>query len=264
MLNMQEKSEIKATLSANMCRLEQPSLSVEAEVENVVNTASPGRRSSWILASELMTPVRPTTGGLRTPESAPVRYDPSPVTQQYNHRSDLSVPPARWGDRNLQRYEDEEEVDLFQDALQPGGQAGGPIEQYLFMAQQDELNTASVPRPIQPPERSQPNLARCVDGRNPPPQPPRDDSLSTTCDSGTASISMPLPPPPPPPPSSSTMSTATAPQVYPLKWTPLGAKPKTPPGDPPSGSNNPSTPSGSAPNEMEAQVQEVIQQQRPF
>ena len=95
MLNTREKSEMKAELSANMCRLKQPSLTVEAEPEIVPNTASPGRRSSWIPASELMTPVRPTTGGVRTPEGAPVRYGPSPMTQQWNRQGDLSVPCAQ-------------------------------------------------------------------------------------------------------------------------------------------------------------------------
>ena len=99
-----------------MRRLEQPSLTVEVEPENVLNTASPGRRSSWILALELMTPMRPTTGGLRTPEGAPVRYGPSPVTQQYSRQGDLSVPPAQWGDRDFRTHDDEEEIDLFQDA----------------------------------------------------------------------------------------------------------------------------------------------------
>ena len=55
MLNMQEKSGIKAALSASMCRLKQPSLTVEAKPENVLNAASAGRRSS------LMSPVRLTT-----------------------------------------------------------------------------------------------------------------------------------------------------------------------------------------------------------
>ena len=39
---------MKEALSAQMCRLEQPSLTVEAEPENVLNTASPGRTSTWI------------------------------------------------------------------------------------------------------------------------------------------------------------------------------------------------------------------------
>ena len=57
MLNTHEKSEMQAALSAKMRRLEQPSLTVEAERENVLNTAPAGRRSSWILASELTTPA---------------------------------------------------------------------------------------------------------------------------------------------------------------------------------------------------------------
>ena len=72
MLNTCEKSEMQAALSAKMRRLEQPSLRVEAEPENVLNTASPGRRSSWIPSSELMTPSRPTTGGMQTPAGQPI------------------------------------------------------------------------------------------------------------------------------------------------------------------------------------------------
>ena len=49
MLNTREKSEMMSALSAQMCRLESPNRSVESEPENVLNTASPGRRSSWIL-----------------------------------------------------------------------------------------------------------------------------------------------------------------------------------------------------------------------
>ena len=94
MLCMREKSEMQAALSAKMCRLEQPTLSVEAEPENVLNTASPGRRSSWILASEVMTPARPGTGGIQTPTGPPVQLGPSPVTQQYSRLHDQSVPLA--------------------------------------------------------------------------------------------------------------------------------------------------------------------------
>ena len=65
MLSMREKSEMKPALSAQMCRLETPSRSVESEPENVLNTASPGRCSSWVLPHEMMTtPDRPTTSGL--------------------------------------------------------------------------------------------------------------------------------------------------------------------------------------------------------
>ena len=42
-VNMREKSELQAALSAKMCRVEGPSLSVETEPENVLNTACPGR-----------------------------------------------------------------------------------------------------------------------------------------------------------------------------------------------------------------------------
>ena len=188
----QEKSEMQAELSATMRRLEQPSLTVEAEPENARNTASPARRSSWILASELMTPVRPTTGGLRTPEGAPVRNGPSPVTQQYSRRGDPSAPPAQWGDRSLRTNEDEEGVDLFQGALHPGGeQARGPIEQDLLMEHQDKLNTASVPRPMQSQEQSHPSQVRCVDGRIICPQPAQENPPSTAYDSSTVSISTP-------------------------------------------------------------------------
>ena len=147
MLNMQERSEMKAALSANMRRLEQPSLTVEAEPESVLNTASPGRRSSSIRDND----SNETTGGVRTPEGAPVPYGPSPVTQQYSHQVDLSVPPAQWGDRDFRTHDDEEDVDLFQDALQPGAdQVAQLVEQELFQEQQDELNAASAPRPVQP------------------------------------------------------------------------------------------------------------------
>ena len=60
--NMTEKSELQAMLSARMCSIESPSLTVEAALENVLNTACPGRSPSWTLPSELMTPMRPTTG----------------------------------------------------------------------------------------------------------------------------------------------------------------------------------------------------------
>ena len=99
MLNAREKSEVQAALSAKMCRLEQPSLTAQAEPENVLNTASPSRCSSWILPSELMTLARPTTGGIQTPTGPPVQYGPNPITQQYSRADDLSVPPAQWGDQ---------------------------------------------------------------------------------------------------------------------------------------------------------------------
>ena len=76
-----------------------PSLTNEAEPENVLNTASPGRSLSWTLPNELTTPARPTTGGVQSPNGPLVAYGPSPVTQQYRPRHDLSVPRVQWGAR---------------------------------------------------------------------------------------------------------------------------------------------------------------------
>ena len=74
---MREKSEMQSHLSDHMCRLEAPSRNVESEPENVLNTASPGRTSSWILANELMsTPDRPTTSGLQSPAGVPMQSGP--------------------------------------------------------------------------------------------------------------------------------------------------------------------------------------------
>ena len=47
--NMAEKSELKATPSAKMCSVERPRPVVDAEPENLLNTAGPRRSSSWIL-----------------------------------------------------------------------------------------------------------------------------------------------------------------------------------------------------------------------
>ena len=97
MLNMREKSEMQAALSAQMRGLETPSRSVESELETLLNTSSPGRSSSWILPHEIMTaPDRPTAGGPHTPSGNPVQYAPSPVTQEYCRPSPRSLPPAHW------------------------------------------------------------------------------------------------------------------------------------------------------------------------
>ena len=246
MLNMLEKSEMQAALSAKMCRLEQPSLTVRSEPENVLNTASPGRHSSWILASELMTPDRPTTGGLQTPTGAPVRLGPSPITQQYSRRQDRSPPPGQWGDRDLRREEEdeeeeeEEEEELFGGLLQTGGEpAADLVEQDLFVERQDELQTAIMHPAASNPDSSNQTSVRCVNGRIVRPQQPQ--ANSTASNSSTVSIltpggvrlgaaeppcfgqpspdivqapSIPLPPPPPLPPSSHVMSTSCD-----CKWT---------------------------------------------
>ena len=82
-LNVREKSEMQSHLAANMCKLEHsiPSRSVGSEPENMLNTRSPGRCSSWILPSEMETPDRPTSSGLQSPTGAPVQLGPRPSPQ---------------------------------------------------------------------------------------------------------------------------------------------------------------------------------------
>ena len=127
MLNMREKSEMKSRLSAQMRRLETPSRSVESEPENVLNTASPGRCSSWILASEMTsTPNRPTTSGLQSPSGAPMQFDPSPATQEYRHQSPCCVTPAQWGN-HYAGEPGEEECDLFGGITGASPPSGNPI-----------------------------------------------------------------------------------------------------------------------------------------
>ena len=95
--NVTEKSELQATLSTKMCSIESPRPLVEAEPENLLNTAGPGRSPSWILLGKLMTPRRPMTGGEQTPTGPPVAYAPSPMTQCYQLDSPGSaVAPAQW------------------------------------------------------------------------------------------------------------------------------------------------------------------------
>ena len=99
LLNMRERSEMKAHLAANMCRIEQtaPSRTVEAEPENTLNTLSPGRSSRWILPHELETPNRPTSSGLQSPIGAPVQLGPSPMTREYSATPPAHVPTSSMG-----------------------------------------------------------------------------------------------------------------------------------------------------------------------
>ena len=144
---MREKSEMQAAMSAHMCRLESPTLTVESEPENVLNTASPNRCHSWILPSEMMTPDRPTTSGLQTPQGAPIQLGPSPVTQQYSRRGPLSIPPAQWGNQDG-REEGEEECELFRDPPQvEGDPMGALLEHDQGREHQDALQIATVPVP---------------------------------------------------------------------------------------------------------------------
>ena len=146
MLNMREKSEMQSHLSAQMCRLESPSRSVEAEPENVLNTASPGRSSSWILSSEMMsTPDRPTSSNLQSPSGAPMQFGPSPLTQEYRHPNPCCVPPAQWGSHHP-REPGEEEREMFGD-VPPRHEEYLPEQPVQHEAHQDELDSAAVPSP---------------------------------------------------------------------------------------------------------------------
>ena len=91
------------------------SRTLDPEPENVLNTASPGRSSAWILPSETATPDRPTSSGLQSPSGASRQFGPSPQTQEYSRPSPCCVPPAQWGS-HCDRESGEEECELFGDA----------------------------------------------------------------------------------------------------------------------------------------------------
>ena len=178
MLNMREKSEMKSQLSAQMRRLENPSRSVESEPENVLNTASPGWSSSWILPTEMMsTPDRPTSSGLQSPSGVPVQFGPSPVTQEYRCPSPCCVPSAQWGNHHA-RESSEEECELLGDI--PPGQAEIPEEPAQQEARQDEWDSAAIPSSSTAIES---NLMGpgCINGELVRPTPPSADSPSTAC-----------------------------------------------------------------------------------
>ena len=65
LMDVTDSCERQATLFARMCSMESPSLTVEPG--NVLNTVCPGRSPSWILPTELKTPMRATTGGVQIP-----------------------------------------------------------------------------------------------------------------------------------------------------------------------------------------------------
>ena len=232
---------MKSHLSAQMCRLENPSRSVESEPENVLNTASPGRSSSWILHTEMMsTPDRPTSSGLQSPSGAPMKFGPSPLTQEYHHTSPCCVPPAQWGNHHA-RESGEEECELFGD-VPPGHEEHLPEEAPQHEAHQDELDRAAIPSPS---NAIASNLAgpRCINGELVRPTPPSDDSSSTACQASVVrapggvrlgkanppcfgsppgivpSRRIPSPPPPAEPRQNST--SAVNPVSYPMQWTPL-------------------------------------------
>ena len=173
LLNMGERSEMKSHLAANMCRVEQtvPSRTVEAEVDNVLNTLSPGRSTRWILPNELETPNRPTSSGLQSPIGAPVQLGPSPLTREKNATPPGNVPPAQWGDFYGRAGDDGRE--LF-GALPDDGEPEEPIGQPQAVHQPDELNDAHSPfAPLA--------AARCVNGTLLRPGNAEEDQPSTAC-----------------------------------------------------------------------------------
>ena len=95
---------------------------------------------------------------------APVELGPSPVARQYSRRSDLTIPPAQWGNRPA-REEGAEECELFGE---PPHVEGDPLydllEQEPGMKHQDELQIAVVTDSSNAHESS-PTSARCVNGQ---------------------------------------------------------------------------------------------------
>ena len=73
--NVTEKSELQAMLSARMISVDASRPIVESEPEVLLNTVGPCG-SPWILPSQMITPMRPTTGGDRTPTGAPLPFGP--------------------------------------------------------------------------------------------------------------------------------------------------------------------------------------------
>ena len=266
LLNMREKTEMKAHLSANMCRIEQtaPSRTVDAEPENTLNTLSPGKSSRWILPHELETPHRPTSSGLQTPVGFPVQYAPSPMTQEYSATPPAHVPPAQWGE--LYGRGSDEGCELFGTALD----AEDPDELCQQMAAPDQEELQQAHSPIAPLPPVPVVAARCVNGTLIRPNNAEDEQPSTALQQSEVrapggvqlgrgvpgqspgpggrrgrDISTPLPPPPPPPPVPHAAAAPGA-DSYPVQWTPLHTKPKAaggggPSGDPPNPGGGSST-----------------------
>ena len=220
LLNMRERSEMKAHLAANMCRIEQtvPSRTVDAEPDNTLNTLSPGRSSRWILPHELETPDRPTSSGLHSPVGVPVQYGPSPMTREYSATPPAHVPPAQWGEFYGRGSDDG--CELFGAA--PEAEESDELCPQVAAPQPDELQNAHSP--IAPLPQVPVIAARCVNGTLLRPSNAEDDQPSTALQQsevrapggvqlgrGTPGQSQspggrrgrdihpPLPPPPPPP-----------------------------------------------------------------
>ena len=161
LLNMREKSEMKAHLAANMCKIDQtvPSRTVESEPENVLNTLSPGRSTRWILPHELETPNRPTSSGLQSPIGAPVQFGPSPMTREYSALPPSSIPPAQWGDVYGRAGDDG--CELF-GAMPEEEEPEGLPQLQQVVQHPDELDDANFPH--NPPALEPLVAARCING----------------------------------------------------------------------------------------------------
>ena len=178
LLNMREKSEMKAHMSANMCKIDQtvPSRTVESEPENVLNTLSPGRSARWILPHELETPNRPTPSGLQSPIGAPVQFGPSPMTQDYSALPPGSVPPVQWGDVYGRAGDDG--CELF--GAMPEEEEPEVLPQLQQVVQHpDELNDADFLH--NPPALEPLVAARCVNGTLVRPGNAEEELPSTAC-----------------------------------------------------------------------------------
>ena len=229
----------------------------------MLNTASPGRSSAWILPSEMMTtPDRPTSSGLQSPSGIPVQFGPSPLTQEYCRPSPCCVPPAQWGNHHA-REPGEEECELFGD-VPPGHEEnprGVPSE---CEARQNELDNASTPS-VSNSMASNLTGPRCINGQLVRQTPPSDYSPSTACQASTAcapvGVTLGQAAPgfgtAPPPPEPRQQGTAAAnPMTYPREWTPLHTRRKSSGGGGPpegsggggtgSGAGGPSNPAGNA------------------
>ena len=144
LLNVREKSEMRTHLAAHMFKIDQtmPSMTVESEPENVLNTLSPGCNSRWILPAELETPDRPTSSGLQSPIGPPVQFGPSPLTREYCVPPLGHIPAAQWGDVFGRAGDDG--CELFGAPLD-GEEPEEPVCPQQAVQQQDELNDAHSP-----------------------------------------------------------------------------------------------------------------------
>ena len=98
----------------------------------------------------------------------------------------MQVPPVQWGNHDAR--EGGEVCELFRDPPLDEDLTHDAFEQEHGMEHQDELNIAVVPSPS---TCSSSNVIapRCVNGQLVCPDPPRDDSPSTACNSSTVTAS---------------------------------------------------------------------------